>query len=128
MVLFSLALLALILFAPTPTLDKLLSVTGLQFVIPVLWLWLKRFARVFGIKGTSERYLTETHPDIWHAIHPINYFGFDRAKLWDFMKGRLDDGSDAKLNAIKSRWLYQLYFMAWSFGIVLLAMGGTAIR
>lgn len=64
-------------------------------------------------KDKSSEYIRKTHPNIWKRLHPLGKYSHNFFAYWSLIRGKFDDGSDEKLNEIKSSEKAKVHFILW---------------
>lgn len=96
-------------------------ILGLPMVVCLgFWLALTVQGWAWRPNGLDEhsRYIKENHPEIWRKLHPNSDFTSNTFTNYCFALGHYDDGSDPRLNGIKSGMKRLNRLVIWPFLLI----------
>jgi hypothetical protein len=94
----------------------LLMVTIISIIRLICW-------RLKIYKDPNYEYIKNSYPDIWIRIFSAgdNRTGNNFA-AFSFLRGKYDDGSDNKLNQVKTNIRLNILFVLWAWAIMLMVL------
>lgn len=69
--------------------------------------------------GDDEQYIKSNYPDVWKKLRPWGDTSHNGFTTLRFIKGKYDDGTDDRLNLIKSKYIIRQNLIGWPFLLIL---------